>query len=278
MKSVYKQAVVALAVLVALNAQAAAPVSDLSGDSGGGVVLSGNNGAIVPTGSLEDRVALLERTLNARLRLQAELQQQVDSLQGEVSELRGQLEQQTYQMEQSQERQRQLYQELDKVANSQPAATPAAPAAAAASATPAAAAASATPAAAANYSTNLNENQAYDAAVNMVLKEKNYDKAIPAFEGFIKQYPSSSYVPNAHYWLGQLLFNKGDRTGAAAQFTTVATKFSKSPKRADALLKLGMLAQLDGKKAEAKNFYEQVIKGYPNTSPAQLAKQSLSKL
>ncbi|MFM5135139.1 tetratricopeptide repeat protein, partial [Aeromonas rivipollensis] len=47
---------------------------------------------------------------------------------------------------------------------------------------------------------------------------------------------------------------------------------------ADALLKLGMLAQLDGKKAEAKTFYEQVIKGYPNTSPAQLAKQSLGKL
>ncbi|MGL6518346.1 tol-pal system protein YbgF [Aeromonas caviae] len=266
MKSVYKQAGVALAVLVALNAQAAAPVSDLSGDSGSsGVVLSGNNGAIVPTGSLEDRVALLERTLNARLRLQAELQQQVDSLQGEVSELRGQLEQQTYQMEQSQERQRQLYQELDKVANSQPAAAPATPAA-----TP--------PAAAANYSTNQDENQAYDAAVNMVLKEKNYDKAIPAFEGFIKQFPNSSYVPNAHYWLGQLMFNKGDRAGAASQFSTVANKYSKSPKRADALLKLGMLAQLDGKKAEAKAFYEQVIKGYPNTSPAQLAKQSLTKL
>lgn len=266
MKSVYKQATLVMAVLVALSAQAAAPVSDLSG--AGGVALSGNNGAIMPTGSLEDRVALLERTLNARLRLQAELQQQVDSLQGEVSELRGQLEQQTYQMEQSQERQRQLYQELDKVANSQPAAAPATPAAGA----------NAAPAAAANYSANLDENQAYDAAVNMVLKDKNYDKAIPAFEGFIKQYPSSGYVPNAHYWLGQLLFNKGDRTGAAAQFSTVANKFSKSPKRADALLKLGMLAQLDGKKAEAKTFYEQVIKGYPNTSPAQLAKQSLSKL
>ncbi|BEE16327.1 tol-pal system protein YbgF [Aeromonas enteropelogenes] len=206
---------------------------------------------------------MLERTLNARLRMQAELQQQVDSLQGEVSELRGQLEQQTYQMEQSQERQRQLYQELDKVASSQQAA-PAAPAT--------------TPAAAANYSTNQDENQAYDAAVNMVLKEKNYDKAIPAFEGFIKQFPNSSYVPNAHYWLGQLLFNKGDRAGATTQFATLANKYSKSPKRADALLKLGMLAQLDGKKAEAKSFYEQVIKGYPNTSPAQLAKQSLSKL
>ncbi len=164
----------------------------------------------MPTGSLEDRVALLERTLNARLRLQADLQQQVDSLQGEVSELRGQLEQQTYQMEQSQERQRQLYQELDKVSSQQQAAAPAAAAPAAATA--------ANPAPAVNYSTNQDENQAYDAAVNMVLKEKNYDKAIPAFQGFIKQYPSSSYVPNAHYWLGQLLFNKGDRAGAAARF------------------------------------------------------------
>lgn len=157
MKLVYKQATIVMAVLFALSAQAAAPVSDLSGNGGGGVALSGNNGAIMPTGSLEDRVALLERTLNARLRLQAELQQQVDSLQGEVSELRGQLEQQTYQMEQSQERQRQLYQELDKVANSKPAAAPATPAAGA----------SAAPAA--NYSANLDENQAYDAAVNMVV-------------------------------------------------------------------------------------------------------------
>lgn len=260
MNFVYKQAAISMAVLFAVTAHAAAPVSDLGGESSGGVILSGNNGAIVPSGSLEDRVALLERTLNARLRMQAELQQQVDSLQGEVSELRGQLEQQTYQMEQSQERQRQLYQELDKVASSQQAA-PAAPAAPAT-----------------NYSTNQDENQAYDAAVNMVLKEKNYDKAIPAFEGFIKQFPNSSYVPNAHYWLGQLLFNKGDRAGATTQFVTLANKYSKSPKRADALLKLGMLAQLDGKKAEAKSFYEQVIKGYPGTTSAKLAEQSLAKL
>lgn len=266
MNFVYKQAAISMAVLFAVTAHAAAPVSDLGGDSSSGVILNGNNGAIVPSGSLEDRVALLERTLNARLRMQAELQQQVDSLQGEVSELRGQLEQQTYQMEQSQERQRQLYQELDKVASSQQAA-PAAPAAPAT-----------TPAAAANYSTNQDENQAYDAAVNMVLKEKNYDKAIPAFEGFIKQFPNSSYVPNAHYWLGQLLFNKGDRAGATTQFATLANKYSKSPKRADALLKLGMLAQLDGKKEEAKSFYEQVIKGYPGTTSAKLAEQSLAKL
>lgn len=262
MKCVYKTAAITAALLFQLPVHAEAPVSELGG---GAVTLSGNNGALVPSGSLEDRVALLERTLNARLRVQADLQQQVDSLQQEVDELRGQLEQQGYQMQQSEERQRQLYQELDKV-NSQ-----AAPAAnAAAGAAPAAAAAP--------ISSNQDENQAYDAAVNLVLKEKNYDKAIPAFQSFVKQYPTSSYAPNAHYWLGQLLFNKGDKAGAKAQFQTLVSKFPKSPKRADALLKLGMLSQLEGKKAEAKAFYEQVVKGYPNTSPAQLAQQSLSKL
>jgi TolA-binding protein len=104
------------------------------------------------------------------------------------------------------------------VANSQPAAAPATPAAGAA--TP--------PAAAANYSTNQDENQAYDAAVNMVLKEKNYDKAIPAFEGFIKQFPNSSYVPNAHYWLGQLMFNK-DRAGPRASSPRWRTNTASHP-------------------------------------------------
>ncbi|MGY4027300.1 tol-pal system protein YbgF [Aeromonas rivuli] len=270
MNLVYKNAAISMAALLfSMGAHAAAPVSDLSGGDSAVTAAFGNNaGAIVPSGSLEDRVALLERTLNARLRLQADLQQQVDSLQGEVADLRGQLEQQTYKMEQSQERQRQLYQELDKVSSQQ-----AAPAAAVA-----ATAATASAASAATYSSNQDENQAYDSAVNLVLKDKNYDKAIPAFQGFIKQFPDSSYVPNAHYWLGQLLFNKGDRPGATAQFKTLADKYSKSPKRADALVKLGMIAQLDGNKAQAKSYYEQVIKGYPNTSPAQLAKQSLDKL
>ncbi len=221
----------------------------------------------MPTGSLEDRVALLERTLNARLRLQAELQQQVDSPAGEVSSCAV-----SWNSRPTRWNSRKSV-SVSSIRSSTrwPTASLLLPS------SPGSRRCECDTGSCGQLLTNLNENQAYDAAVNMVLKEKNYDKAIPAFEGFIKQYPSSSYVPNAHYWLGQLLFNKGDRTGAAAQFTTVATKFSKSPKRADALL-LGMLAQLDGKKAEAKNFYEQVIKGYPNTSPAQLAKQSLSKL
>ena len=45
----------------------------------------------------------------------------------------------------------------------------------------------------------------------MVLKEKQYDKAIPEFRSFNQKFPQSSHMqPNAHYWLGQLLFNKNE--------------------------------------------------------------------
>ncbi len=32
-----------------------------------------------------------------------------------------------------------------------------------------------------------------------------------AFQNFIKNYPDSTYLPNANYWLGQLNYNKGKK-------------------------------------------------------------------
>ena len=117
-------------------------------------------------------------------------------------------------MEQSQERQRQLYQELDKVANSQPAAAPAH---------------SQPPLLRPCCGSQLLDQPGRESGLRRGREHgaqgRTTTRPFPAFEGFIKQFPSSSYVPNAHYWLGQLMFNKGDRAGAASQFTTVANKF-----------------------------------------------------
>lgn len=53
-----------------------------------------------------------------------------------------------------------------------------------------------------------------------------------------------------------------------ASSSTVANKYTGVAQAAMPTKPWGGLAQPDGKKAEAKAFYEQVIKGYPNTSPA----------
>ena len=230
--------------------------------------------------SEEERLDKLERMVNSRNLVQIEMQQQIDALSNEVRDLRGSLEEANYKLQQATERQKSLYQELDKVKASNaaaPAATggaantaPEQPAAQSQGAQPAAANA---PAPAAPVTAE--ETKAYEAAVDLVMKDQRYDKAIPAFEGFIQQHPQSGLVPNAHYWLGQLQYNQGDKAGAKANFLIVAQKYKSSPKRADALLKLGMITLGEGDKDKAGKFFQLVIKQYPDSPSAQLAQKAL---
>ena len=134
---------------------------------------------------------------------------------------------------------------------------------------------SSTPASTATAAAGMSESDAYEKAVNLILKSREYDKAIPEFQAFIERFPDSSYAPNAHYWLGQLLFNKQQWQDAAAQFEVVATKFADSAKRPDALLKLGVIAEKVGNQARAKALFEEVINTYPDSSARKLAEARL---
>lgn len=252
----------AAGAFIALAAQSPAPVIDVSG--------ANNN---LPQASVTDRLSSLERKLDARNRAQVTIQRQLNELQDEVNELRGVTELHTHQLSQILDRQRELYQEIDRRMQSvNQAASAPVPATIAAPNVPA----SATPQV--SYSDNLTENEAYDRAVNMVLKDKRYEQAIPEFRAFNKKYPNSTYAANAHYWLGQLLFNKGELAEAKLEFEVVVNQFQDSNKRSDALLKLAMVAQKQSDNARAIVLYRQVIEQYPNTSAAQLAKPRLASI
>ena len=247
--------------------------------------------SLVHADELEDRVLKLERMVNARGLSQVEMQQQIDALTNDVRSLRGALEESNYKLQQATDRQKTLYQELDKLQQStsapppapatpaaagelpaqQPATTPAVTPTATNSAQPA----PATPAAAPAAPVSGSESQDYDAAVSLVIKDKNYTKAIPAFDTFITSYPNSALQPGAHYWLGQLQLNQGDREKAKTHFLTVAQKYKDSPKRPEAIYKLGVIAKADGDIEKANKFFQLVIKQYPNTSAAQLAQKAM---
>ncbi|OXS17168.1 tol-pal system protein YbgF, partial [Zobellella denitrificans] len=122
------------------------------------------------------------------------------------------------------------------------------------------------------------EQAAYDNAVNLVLQDKDYDAAIPAFARFITQYPQSTYVPNAHYWLGQLLFTQKRFDQAKAQFARVVEAYPGSNKRADSILKLGLIAKEQGDAGLARQYYEQVLREYGNSGAARLAQENLNSL
>lgn len=74
------------------------------------------------------------------------------------------------------------------------------------------------------------ENSDYNAAVSLALEKKQYDQAITAFQSFVKQYPKSTYQPNANYWLGQLYYNKGKKDDAAYYYAVVV-KIIQNPQK-----------------------------------------------
>jgi len=254
---------------IAVVAAESAPVIDITNTASN--KSNSSRSVSTPLQSNSERIAMLERKLEARNRAQVIVQRQLDELQNEVNELRGVTELHTHQLSQVLNRQRELYQELDRRVSEALKPENNVPAAIVAPST-------ASPNAAINYSNNLTENQAYDRAVNLVLKDKQYDKAIPEFQAFNLKYPESSYAPNSHYWLGQLLFNKGDFTKAKIEFNLVVEQYLDSNKRSDAMLKLAMVEQKLNSNASAKTWYEKVLAEYPESSAAQLAQARLNNL
>jgi tol-pal system protein YbgF len=219
-------------------------------------------------GSLTEQLTNVERKLDSRNRAQVNIQRQLDDLQTQVNELRGVTELHTHQLSQVLERQRELYQELDRRVSEALKPSTQVPSAIAVDAATVSK----------NYSDDLTENEAYDNALNLVLKDKRYEQAIPAFRSFNQTYPQSTYAPNAHYWLGQLLFNKGELAQAEQEFTLVVEKYQDTNKRPDALLKLAMVAQQQKNTNKAIKLYRQLINGYPDSTSAQLAKPRLENL
>jgi len=228
--------------------------------------------------SLIERVASLERKLEARNKAQVEVQRQLDESQTEKNFLRGVTELHSHQISQLLNRQRELYQELDRrVSEALKQAEPKAVYALAPDVT------ATNPDVvslnvAQDYSHNVTENEAYDRALNLVLKDKRYEQAILEFRVFNKSYPQSSYAPNSHYWLGQLLYNKAKLTEAQQEFDIVVKQHPDSAKRPDALLKLAMVAQKLNNQKDALLLYRQLLKEYPDSTSAQLAKPRLLNL
>ena len=231
---------------------APAPVADLSGNSSRSY-----------SSSSESDIQRLERLLENRNRVQLQMQHQVDSMSLEISELRGQIEKNNYDMQQMLQRQRELFIELDKLRQEK------ATAVVVPVETPAKAKAPQ-----GTFSNNVNEQTAYQNAVDLILKKRDYSGAIAAFIQFQKDYPDSTFMPNSHYWLGQLYFAKKQDKEAVKSFAAVVA-YPNSNKRADALVKLGDIAERNNNPEQAKKYYQQVVTEYPGSASANMVQDKL---
>ncbi len=98
------------------------------------------------------------------------------------------------------------------------------------------------------------------------MQRKDYALAEETMRNFAQKHPSDPLMADAQYWLGESFFQRQLYRDAAESFLAVTTKFDKSAKAPDALLRLGQsLAALKEKEAACAALGE-VTRKYPRAS------------
>lgn len=204
----------------------------------------------------------------------------IQGLQHDVQELRGQLEVQSHDLKLLQEQQLSFYKDLDSrirndasVKGSVPVKNNLSPM----NKTPVTNTVIAPPVNSPPQTNPADEQISYLAAYELI-KNKKFDEATDAMQNFVNQHPQSGYAANAQYWLGELYMLKKDYANAIAHFEIVVQQYPSSNKLAACLLKSGYALAAAGKKQEAIERLQQVVKNYPGTNTAQLAKVKLDSL
>ena len=235
--------------------------------------------------TLEARIFKMEEVLNNQPLL--ELHNQIESLRFDLNKLQGQIEVLVNENELTQKRQKDFYIDLDSRLRriEQPDESTASRSSASSTTTMSDAApeshGEAPVAAAAVVSPAMNtvpaetvESRDYEAAYNL-FKAAKYQDAISQFKKFLKSYPGSSFVPSAHYWVGNSYYAIRDFKNAISTQEKLINAFPDSSKAPDAMLNIASSQQEMSKKPAAKKTLESLIAKYPGSEAAEKAKRRL---
>jgi tol-pal system protein YbgF len=249
--------------------------------------------------ALEQRIGELEA--QARNRSIIDLFNQVETLKTEFARLRGQIELLQNEMENTQKRQRDLYVDLDgrmrkmeaqlaeQAAQTTRAAQAAAAAATAAPASMPPGVVAGAPPGAVDPSRVLPPTAmvAPPITVDPVAEQRAYDQglehfragrfaeAVTAFQLFSRNFPRSTLVPSAQYWIGNSLYATRDFRGAIAAQRQLIAQYPDSAKASDALLNIASAQSELGDVQAARTTLQEVATKYPSTEAGVKAKQRL---
>lgn len=106
----------------------------------------------------------------------------------------------------------------------------------------------------------------YEASYSKI-QSGDYVGAEHGFSQFLEQNPDHKLAANAHYWLGETYYVRGDFPQATRIFAQSYQKFPKGPKGPDNLLKLGLSLAAEGKNKDACVALGQLAKEYTTAAP-----------
>jgi len=232
------------------------------------------------------------------------LYNQLEALQREVQTLRGRIEEQDYQIKQMQTEQRDRYLDIDRRLTSgtqpqldsnslppltapgtAPAVVPPSPSTITpqtgripqqgnggivANTTPIPGAAQVAPpgaiAATSAPAPQMDEQELYRTALNLLLEQSNYEQSIQYFQTYITTYPQGRYLTNSYYWQGEAFILVERFNDAKNVFSKIINDFPQDPKAAGAMLKLGVAYQKMGDIEQARKTWQEISVRYPEST------------
>jgi tol-pal system protein YbgF len=113
----------------------------------------------------------------------------------------------------------------------------------------------------------MNEQDLYRTALNLLLEQSQYDESIRLFQSYIDRFPQGRLLTNAYYWQGEALILVSRFEEARDGFMHIMTNYPEDPKAASAMLKLGVAYQRMGDRALAEQTWRDIATRYPENVP-----------
>ena len=212
---------------------------------------------------LEARMLKLEAAAEQQTKSLLDLLGQIEVLNGEIRKLRGQNEELMHGLQDAEKREKDFYVDLDtRLRRFEPTDN-------------AAQIGSDAAVAPVDRDDLAAENRAFEAAYGL-FKGGSHENAAKAFQEFLKNYPESVHVPNAHYWLGNAQFALKDYKSALGTYQGLLKAFPGTPKAAEVLFNIAGCQQELKQGAAAQKTLKQLVAKYPNSEAAGKAKKLIT--
>ncbi|MCK4425599.1 MAG: tol-pal system protein YbgF [Deltaproteobacteria bacterium] len=117
----------------------------------------------------------------------------------------------------------------------------------------------------------------YQQALDLI-KQKKYKDAKKTLRTYIEKHPHGKRVANAYFWMGECEYNLQRFEEAILEYQKVISGYTKSNKVPDSLLKQGMAFARLGDNESAKIVLNKLIKKYPKSPQARVAKKKLVRI
>jgi tol-pal system protein YbgF len=123
----------------------------------------------------------------------------------------------------------------------------------------------------------LAENELYESA-KQAFDKGEFETARDQFVDYLKRFPKAKNADNAQFWIGEIYYRDKWYEKAIMEYQKVIENFPDGNKVPAALLKQGLAFVSLNEKPNAKIILQEIIRKYPTSNEAKIAKEKLSAL